>query len=268
MSHEKKNQKKVVYALALFILFGSLMATSVKATSNDTTLIFAESFNQDLSRWGVYTGPNSTAQIQSVVYNSSPSALLVNLSDYQAAVIHELPAVNADYVVAFLFYPENVRFSNYGLYTDFAGMIDRVKLSLQENFTLQVNNVTTSAQLIPEYWNTLRLEISYNGTTKVYVNGEKIGTFPSNVIEPTGLLLGTWPDRSESQNYAGCGYFDDLKVYITPIQPPTTPPTTPVEAGSIWAMAAMIGVLLGGVIALLGGFLYFKGGQKKFKGGY
>jgi len=255
-----KTKKKILGVLALCAFFCSFVIVSVRAQSGDTTLIFAEGFNQDLSRWGVYTGPNSTVTIQNVVYNSSPAALLVNLSDWQAAVVHEIPAVNADYVVTFLFYPENVSFRNYGLYADFDGMIDRVKLSLQENFTLQVNNVTTNTQLIPEYWNTLRLEISYNGTTKVYVNGEKIGTFPSNMVEPTGLLLGTWPDRSENQNYCGVGYFDDLRVYITPIQPPQQQQESePINVVNIVLVAAGIGVIVVGIVAFLFGRLYFMG---------
>jgi len=255
----EKNKKKILGLLAVFLVFGSAAVIQVKASS-DTTLIFAESFNQDLSRWGVYTGPNSTVTVQNVVYNSSPGALLVNLSDWQAAVVHEIPAVNADYVIAFLFYPENTSFSNYGLYSDFQGAIDRVKVSLGPNFTVVVNNVSTMAQLTPEYWNTFRLEINYNGTAKVYVNGAQIGVFPSNVIEPTGLMLGTWPARSESPKYSGCGYFDDLKVYITPIQPPQQQQESePVNVVNMVLVAAGIGVMVVGIVAFLFGRLYFMG---------
>lgn len=260
MSCEKNrfNKKKILGVIALCLFAASLTAVPVKAVSDDTTLIFAEGFNQDLTRWAVYYGPNSTVQIQSIVYNSSPSALLINLSDWQAAAVHELTRVNADYIVEFLFYPENTSFSNYGLYTDFDGMIDRVKLTVNQNFTLQVNNVTTTAQLIPEYWNNFRLEISYNGTTKVYVNKVQIGVFPSNILEPTGLLLGTWPSRSLNQDYSGCGYFDDLKVYITPIKP-TVIPEQPVNVTNIILIAGGVGVILVGVVAFLFGRLYFMG---------
>lgn len=252
-------KKKILGVLALCLLLGSSVIVSARSSS-DTTLIFAEGFNENLNRWGVYTGPNSTIQIQDIVYNSSPSALLINLSDYQAAIVHELPAVNADYVVTFLFYPENVSFSNYGLYSDFAGAIDRIKVSLGPNFTVQVGDVFTTTQLIPEYWNVFRLEINYNGTAKVYVNGAQIGVFPSNIIEPTGLMLGTWPARSENPKYSGCGYFDDLKVYITPIQPPQQQQESePVNVVNMVLVAAGIGVMVVGIVAFLFGRLYFMG---------
>lgn len=256
-----KTKKKILGVLALFLALGALLLP-VRAT--DTTLIFAEGFNQDLSRWGVYTGPNSTVAIQDTVYNSSPSALLVNLSDYQAAIVHNIPAVNADYVVTFLFYPENTSFSNYGLYNDFQGAIDRIRVSLGPNLTVTVNDVETTAQLIPEYWNAFRLEISYNGTVKVYVNGVQIGVYPVNQIDPTGLLLGTWPARSESQDYRGCGYFDDLRVYITPISPPappSQPPVEPVNVVNIVLVAGGIATIVVAVLAFIFGRLYYMGKQ-------
>jgi len=255
------SKKKI--AAVMFMMFITLAASvslhSTKAQTNNTTLIFAESFNQDLSRWNTFVGPNSTVQIQSVVYNSSPSALLINTSDYLSCIIHDLTPVNASYDVELLLYPANVSFEKYGVLTLLDERIEILTLEIN-NLTLYVNGINAT-NLIPEYWNTIKVSINQTAAI-LYVNGVEVGSYPCGYTEITAIALGSPLDYSKTSR-SGEAYFDDLKVYITPISPEEVPSETPNVTNIIFISIGIATVIVA-VISALFGYIYYKG--KEIKG--
>lgn len=245
-------KKPVLAIILIFLISPYILLVSAQAESQ-TTLLFAEGFNTDLSRWSVYTGPNSTVNLQDVIYNSSPYALKINVSDYLAAIVHTIPELKADYTIEFLFYPEG-NLSNYGLYRDFNGELTRVYVYVN-GLAVFINNVQTNASLTDRFWNAIRLVISYTGEVEIYVNNVFGGIYPCNSLNVTGIILGTWLNFKPG---SGCGYFDDLKVYITPTAP-SQPPVEPVNIVDFVLLTGGIATIVVGLLAFIFGRLYFAG---------
>jgi len=251
-----KKKKAVLGVIVLFLFIGSFTIISVRATSNDTTLIFAESFNQDLSRWDVFIGPYSNATIQNTVYNSSPMALLINTSDYLSCLVHDLTPVNASYTIELLLYPADVSFRDYGVLTLLDGKIPALTLEL-ENFSLYVNGLNATT-VLSEYWNTITVTVNQT-TATLDVNGVEIGGYPCSYTQITAVALGSPLDYAKSHR-VGQAFFDDLKIYITPIQPPQQQQESePINVVNIVLVAVGIGVIVVGIVAFLFGRLYFMG---------
>jgi len=176
----------------VIVIFSALLYFSLTPTpskSQSYTLLFTEPFNS-LDGWTPYFNPyNATIQLSDQVYNSSDYGLHMIGGGTQACLIHPLPeAANSTWYIRFVFMPVNTSYSNFYIYKDFSGPVDRISLGLIDNNTsLDINGIPNQYNLTVGQWNLIEILINENNTATVKVNGVEVGSYSVSSITPEGV---------------------------------------------------------------------------------
>jgi len=159
--------------------------------------------------------------------------------------------------------PVNTSYSNFYIYKDFSGPVDRISLGLIDNNTsLDINGIPNQYNLTVGQWNLIEILINENNTATVKVNGVEVGSYSVSSITPEGVQIGTFGVRSATPRYvSGEGFWDDLNIYVEPI---VAQQVQPVSVENLLLTGVMIATVVAAILSILLGRIYYEG--KKIRG--